>query len=137
MFSKVELQLGSDCWHWTAGVDDKGYGQVNVGGRPVKAHIVMWRLYRGAVPEGLTLDHLCRVITCVNPEHLEPVTRAENTRRQLGAIGHPNAAKTHCPNGHPYDSDNPRTLADGRHRVCRICRMKSNREYRARKRVAA
>jgi hypothetical protein len=73
----------------------------------------------GAVPEGLELDHLCRVRGCVNPKHLEPVTHRENLMRgeSWSAV---NARKTHCPEGHPYDETN--TYIDGKgRRRCREC----------------
>lgn len=105
---------------------------MNVAKKPTKAHRIAWQLFNGEVPIGLTLDHLCRVVRCVNPEHLEPVTRAENTRRQMAAIVHHNSAKTHCANGHAYSADNTRYASRGRGRVCRICRATSNRTYRER-----
>ena len=74
------------CWIWTAAKDGHGYGQFCTGGRRSKTAAHRWSYERhvGPIPAGLDLDHLCRVPACVNPEHLEPVTRAENTRR--GAV---------------------------------------------------
>lgn len=125
----------SGCWVWSGATDCRGYGQLHISRdevrRPVKAHILMYERYAGRVPRGLTLDHLCRRTECVNPEHLEPVTRAENTLRQLASTGHWNALKTHCKNGHPFDRFNTRYDRDGG-RICRTCRAKANAEYRAR-----
>lgn len=64
------------CWEWT-GQKDSGYGRYS--GRP--AHRVTYEVLVGPIPDGLTLDHLCRNKGCVNPDHLEPVTSSENTRR--------------------------------------------------------
>lgn len=78
---KVEMGTApSGCWLWT-GSTANGYGQARVGGKTVRAHRASYELLVGPIPEGLTLDHLCHVKNCVRPEHLEPVTAAENTRR--------------------------------------------------------
>ena len=60
-----------DCWLWTGSLNSSGYGP----------HRALWELLNGPVPEGLDLDHLCNVRHCIRPDHLEPVTRAENGRR--------------------------------------------------------
>jgi hypothetical protein len=67
----------SGCWLWQRGIHHSGYAFV---ARQL-AHRYVYELHRGPIPEGLTLDHLCRVRHCVNPEHLEPVTMTENLRR--------------------------------------------------------
>jgi hypothetical protein len=69
------------CWLWQAGLAHNGYGHLKVGRRTVKAHRFAYELLVGPVLEHLELDHLCRVRSCVNPAHLEPVTHAENVRR--------------------------------------------------------
>lgn len=69
------------CWIWQKGKDGRGYGAAWTGERVIKAHRMMWERHRGPIPAGLDIDHLCRVKACVNPDHLEPVTRAENCRR--------------------------------------------------------
>jgi DNA-binding XRE family transcriptional regulator len=69
------------CWVWQLGTRDIGYGRIKTDGINVGAHVYYYRYYIGPVPEGLELDHLCRVPGCVNPEHLEPVTQVENVRR--------------------------------------------------------
>jgi len=135
MHTKTVVDFETGCWVWGGGTDDKGYGQINVEGAPVKAHIVMFRIYGGVIPEGLTLDHLCRNILCCNPEHLEPTTRAENTRRQLAAIGHHNALRTHCRKGHEFTPENTKPGAKADHRVCRACAQEANRAYRARQKA--
>jgi len=83
------------------------------------AHIVSYEHYRWLVPLGLELDHLCRVRRCVNPEHLEEVTHQTNVLRGEG-VAAINAAKTHCPQGHPYDEKN--TLVWMGERLCKACR---------------
>jgi len=109
------------CWLWQGRVHPRtGYGQAWFDGTNRLAHRVMFTLVRGPIPAGLQLDHLCRVRHCVNPEHLEPVTARENTLRGV-TLPAANAAKTECPRGHLYDTDN--TYVDrrgGRH--CRACK---------------
>lgn len=78
------------CWIWTAGVGNHGYGRLRkrVGDNTIEilAHRYSYERFVGPIPDGLTIDHLCRVRRCVNPMHLEPVTRAENTLREWEAL---------------------------------------------------
>lgn len=71
------------CWIWTGCIKDNGYGAVAHGGSKFHVHRVMYELHVGPIPAGFDLDHLCRVRSCCNPAHLEPVTRSENIRRGL------------------------------------------------------
>lgn len=69
------------CLLWTGKINNRGYGVFWWRGRDVYAHRAAWEMERGPVPEGMQLDHRCRVRNCVNVEHLEPVTPSENLRR--------------------------------------------------------
>jgi hypothetical protein len=69
------------CWIWQRYTNDEGYGTLGREGRMWSAHKYFYVKAKGPVPDGLYLDHLCRVPSCVNPDHLEPVTNAENCRR--------------------------------------------------------
>jgi hypothetical protein len=69
------------CWIWLLKTNKTGYGYDNIEGRQVLAHRRYYEDARGPIPAGLQLDHLCRQRLCVNPDHLEPVTPLENTRR--------------------------------------------------------
>ena len=69
------------CWNWNGFVNEQGYGQRSRRGTTVKAHRLFYVAKFGDVPDGMMLDHLCRNRRCVNPDHLEPVSNAENVRR--------------------------------------------------------
>lgn len=112
------------CWLWNRSIDRHGYGRFN---REL-AHRRLYELYVGPIPDGLHIDHLCRVRHCVRPDHLEPVTQAENNRRAA-------AVRTHCPHGHPLSGDNLRTRNDG-NRGCKACHRLSEQRRRKRKRNA-
>lgn len=114
---KVDTSAGPDgCWPWRASLNMHGYGQFTIDGCVVMAHRIAYRLVVGPIPTGMDLDHLCRVRQCVNPAHLDPVTRAVNLQRSPLT----NAGRTHCPRGHEYTPDNT-YRANGR-RYCRTCR---------------
>ena len=100
-WSKVEIAGPMDCWEWQAYKTKQGYGQFGLNGKIQRAHRVAYELVVGTIPNGLTIDHLCRNTGCVNPFHLEPVTLAENIRR-----GNRYNVKTHCKRGHERTTGN-------------------------------
>jgi hypothetical protein len=108
------------CWLWTAARDGSGYGHVRWQGKLVKAHRIVYELLVGPITEE-TLDHLCRVWHCVNPDHLEPVSRRENTLRG-DTMAAKHAATTHCPAGHPYSGANVYYKPGNGARECVTCR---------------
>ena len=111
------------CWLWNGAVDGCGYGRINIGGRSALAHRVSYEHHVGPIPPGLDIDHLCRNTSCVNPHHLEPVTRAVNVSRgsspEVTRLRH--ASVTVCKNGHAYTEENTRRDNRG-HRSCKKCR---------------
>lgn len=114
------------CWRWHGSRMRNGYGQIRMGRRIESAHRVAFQALVGPIPDGYDADHLCRNRECVNPAHIQPVTRSENVRRGdapklLRAY---NLGKTHCPSGHAYSAAN--TVIYSGKRVCRQCRAARN-----------
>jgi hypothetical protein len=116
-----KVDQSEECWIWKGTKQIGGYGVFKIHGKSMqRAHRLAYAWLRGPIPDGLTLDHLCRVTACVNPEHLEPVEMVENVMRG-GSIPAVNARKTHCKRGHnewrilsQYSNGKPR-------RVCVPC----------------
>ena len=110
------------CWTWTASLHPGGYGRFALRhGKVVYAHRMAYELEIETIPSGLDIDHLCRNRRCVNPAHLEIVTRRENTLRGVGPSAS-NARKTACPKGHPLIGENVYTAPGKRRRQCATCR---------------
>lgn len=121
------------CWLWTGHLFKSGYGQFSIGTRCVRAHRFAYELFLGPIPDGMQLDHLCRVRACVSPLHLEPVTARENTLRG-DSPSSINARKTHCIHGHALTGANLHVRPDGTRR-CRTCA--AERQARTRLAVAS
>lgn len=122
-----------ECHEWTAATNNGGYGVFRLNGRQVYAHRLAWVIaHQAPLPTSLTIDHVCRNRTCVNPEHLEAVTHRVNTSRQPNA----HERRTHCPAGHEYAGANLYRFPDGR-RACRACQRAAQARYVARKKASA
>jgi hypothetical protein len=135
IWARIVPEPTSGCWLWMGGVCPAGYGQINR--QKPRLHRITYQSLIGLIPEGLHIDHKCRVRCCCNPMHLEPVTPHENVLRgEAGLIsGAQISARTHCPRGHEYAGDN---LSFGRlngGRICKACRRMYTKLYKAGGRV--
>jgi hypothetical protein len=142
LVSDLELLLqrtmpepNSGCWFWMGTIATNGYGRVHnfrARGKYLAAHRVIYELIRGPVSATLDLDHLCRVRSCVNPNHLEPVTRQVNARRGMcGALTKARyEAMEFCRKGHPRSAENLYRRPDGRGTGCRMCLRVASAKYR-------
>lgn len=134
-WTRVLPEPNSGCWLWVGAYRDsgnKGYGRLYVGRKLRYAHAVAWELYRGAIPEGMEIDHLCRNEICVNPQHLEPVPHTVNLARGYGPPA-VNSRKTHCKRGHEFTVENTMwitTRPGKRDRRCRTCVQIWERKYK-------
>lgn len=135
LLAKVEKAPGPGCWIWVAAIDQNGYGRIGFLGKNRQAHRLSYELFIGEIPKGLELDHLCRVRRCVNPKHLEPVTRRENIRRgDRYAMGSFHRKTVACPKGHPYGTDGFYKIRKVRvggeesfSRACKLCASPSGK----------
>lgn len=131
---RISPELGR-CWDWVGATQSQGYGRIKVDGTLEMATHVSLKLAGIDVPVGYDVDHLCRRPICVNPAHLEPVTRRENTLR--GSIARLNHArrKDMCVCGRLKNGDNLIVYANGSSR-CRACHNEANKQYMRRYRAA-
>lgn len=144
LMRNVVMITESGCWIFLGVLDRNGYGQItNDNYERRQAHRVSYEVHIGPIPEGLDLDHLCRVRSCVNPKHLEPVTFEENLRRGAEAgfgrlvgirvIAANKKNQTHCRNGHEYTEENVYPYRGKRmcrecHRICELKRYHLNKK---------
>lgn len=123
-WEKVDI-LGN-CWIWTgATLANGGYGQVRVPGGRAYVHRVTYEWFNGPIPAGMEVDHLCKVRTCVNPDHLQVLSPKDHRTKDL--------TKELCKHGHVLSEDTCYLERDGT-RKCRACLDRRNRarttEYR-------
>lgn len=130
LWAKIVKQ-STPCWTWIGGRAEGGYGKFKIEYRTAIAHRVVYEILHGPIPEGMTLDHGCKNILCVNPDHMEVVTAVVNSQRIVNS----NRGKTECPSGHEYNAENTiytKQRSGAKHRICRICRNASAKRQRER-----
>jgi hypothetical protein len=132
----------NDCWLYAGFTNRQGYGQISsiLNGQKVtnRIHRLMYESVQGPIPEGLVLDHLCKVTTCINPDHLEAVTQQINIYRGTSPTAI-HRMQTHCANGHEWTVETIRWEKDRkgkRFRRCVPCQRKNANAHYARKRMA-
>ena len=138
LWAKINRSGPEECWEWTGARISTGYGRIRINGRTASAHRTVYELFVKPIPDGLTIDHLCRNRACMNPRHMEPVSHKVNTLRG-NTVGAVNQQKMTCPKGHTYDREsfNGR-YRDGtrkRRRYCSICIKETQKHWRARQRA--
>lgn len=129
-----QLDRSGDCWLPTSRLNSDGYAVVSVAGHQHRLHRFVYELLVGPIPEGMHLDHLCRVRHCANSAHLEPVTCKINLDRSPFSANSQNQAKTYCDSGHPFDEANTYIRKDGT-RACRTCVRLATRRWREKQRA--
>lgn len=113
------------CWVWKGVITKWGYGAITLRKKTYRAHRLAYDLFRGPIVDGMHIDHICRVRHCVNPDHLEMVTREENWRRGFSPTA-VNKRKERCIHGHLFNEENTYKRKFGR-RLCRECQRNLRR----------
>jgi hypothetical protein len=116
------------CWLWTGHTTSQGYGRVKRLNKSYFIHRLSYIRYKGPIPEGLEIDHLCSRRNCYNPAHLEAVTHKENCVR--GKVGLYLLKRTACPKGHKYTQTNTGYTVSGTKQIRRYCRKCGNLRHR-------
>lgn len=124
------VQKTESCWLWRGWITPDGYGRFEIAQKRFHAHRFAYEMCVSQIPIGLTIDHLCRVRSCVNPRHLEPVPNKTNVLRGNGITAQ-NSRKTHCKEGHLLLGENLQIRRTGRRR-CLTCHRRHNAEWRLR-----
>jgi hypothetical protein len=132
---RIQVEPMTGCWLWVGHVGSWGYGQVFWNRRMRMSHCAIYEILVGPIPVGMQLDHVkargCATPSCCNPDHLEPVTPRENSRRST-SIPAEQGRRTHCARGHELGGDN--AYAWRTDRRCRECNRINSREWKERKR---
>lgn len=120
----TKTHVTDTCWLWAGAVQSSGYGSFGADGRTHLAHRFAYEALNGSIPDGMSIDHLCRNKLCVNPAHMEPVTLAENVRRADKASGRTSV----CSKGHPLTQHPSKPQ-----QWCRTCNNERHAAYQRRR----
>jgi hypothetical protein len=121
-FSDRNVDKSGSCWIWLRAKDGKGYGLANYKSKSLRAHRASYEMCIGEIGKDMTIDHHCERKDCVNPDHLNQISRANNT--SLSQM----TQNTHCPSGHPFDEEN--TTWYKHYRRCKACHRINAKKYR-------
>lgn len=121
----ITIDSPDKCWPWVGAKSPSGYGHFGEHGKTVTAHRRIYEICRGPIPEGFDIHHRCEVRHCVNPNHLEPLSRSDHNRTKFG---------TACPRGHEFDTANTWLDKHGK-RHCHACHRIRERERRGSQRA--
>lgn len=130
IWDRIDVRTHDECWPWKLSIGSHGYGQVGwaataSGPRGMTtAHRAAWTAHAGPIPDGLTIDHVCRNRVCCNPLHLRLLTNSANGR------DNGMRRRTACPRGHAYS-----VRADSGHRRCPTCDNERNRRSRTKEAI--
>ena len=124
-WSRVERASSNECWLWVGPKNRDGYscpylGRIGKTPHKTFGHRAVWRMLRGEIPDRMTIDHLCLVKHCVNPDHMQIVTNESNV--ELGAVVQ-GERSTECRRGHPRTPENTHYMKN--QRTCAVCRRES------------
>ncbi len=126
----TKVTLGrSGCWNWQGATNAKGYGFFWFNERLQRAHRIAYEHFVGRIPPGCVIHHRCQNPSCVNPEHLSPITNRENVLSGRGPTAH-NHRKKRCMRGHWLKGNNIRTETDGKRR-CLTCARQRVQQLRS------
>ena len=122
------------CWLWLRSASPKGYGGFRRFRKHHIAHRFAFEIFRGPIPHGFQIDHLCRTPSCVNPDHMEAVTHRENQLRGNTFLAlYPK--RTHCKQGHEFTPENTGHYRNKPGRTCRECNRLNCARWHAEKRA--
>jgi hypothetical protein len=125
----IKIKFTEACWYWEGAKNDSGYGYWGFQGKVRPAHVYSYQIFKGEIPAGFELDHICRNHSCLNPFHLEAVSHSVNVQRGVDFKVKTNQGKTHCIRGHPLSGTNLLLRKNGKWRRCRICNNEHARNY--------
>lgn len=114
---KLYMEPTSGCWIWLGWVNPDGYGHIKRNKKMYMTHRYVYEKLNNPIPSNMTVDHICRVRSCCNPDHMDIVTQGENMRRSPRF----NLSAIHCKRGHEFTPENSYMYKNGSRRTCRKC----------------
>lgn len=129
-FSRNVSVSNRGCWEWIGGVSRNGYPEFHVEKTTLRGPRAFFKFHTDYEVEGLEMHHLCHNILCVNPSHVTAVTKMHHIQLHPNGLGMINKRKTHCKNGHEFNTTNTIFYSDNHGRQCRLC---NSSRYRVRR----